>query len=107
MRPADVQTRDSWVQAHLLDPQATLPFSFVYGEVPSDKALQAWPLKRESRRLDALRTQHELVWKDVGTGLEVRCAAVEYADHPAIEWTVYFRNVGTALAGWMRPRPTN
>jgi alpha-galactosidase len=25
----------------------------------------------------------------------VRCVAVEYADYPAVEWTVYFKNTGT------------
>ncbi len=34
------------------------------------------------------------MWTDPRTGLAVRCVAVEYADFPACEWTVYFRNTG-------------
>jgi alpha-galactosidase len=28
------------------------------------------------------------------TSLQLRCVAVEYADFPAIEWTLYFKNTG-------------
>jgi alpha-galactosidase len=35
-----------------------------------------------------------LVWTDADTGLQVRCVALEYADYPVVEWTVYFKNHG-------------
>ncbi len=35
-----------------------------------------------------------MTWTDPTLGLEVRFAAVEYADFPAVEWTVYFKNKG-------------
>ena len=41
-----------------------------------------------------MRTERRLVWTDAESGLQVRCEGVEYADYPAIEWTVYFKNNG-------------
>jgi alpha-galactosidase len=40
-------------------------------------------------------TEHTLRWTDPATGLQVRCVAIEYADFPTVEWTLYFRNTGT------------
>ena len=75
--------------------RSLLPFSFVYGDQSSDDLLAAWTRRISTEKLDDSRTQHTLVWNDESTGLEVRCVAVEYADYPAIEWTVYFRNNGS------------
>lgn len=33
--------------------------------------------------------------KDAKTGLQVRGVAIEYADFPTVEWTLYFKNTGT------------
>ena len=88
--------RDQWCKTRLLDPQAKMPFAFNYGDQPAEQLLAQWPRKLESKQLDAARTQHTLTWADPKTGLEVRCVAVEYADYPALEWTVYFRNAGQA-----------
>jgi alpha-galactosidase len=71
-----------------------LPFSFVYKGKPSTELLKAWKLERSSRQLDAQRTERTLGWTDPQTGLQVRCVAVEYADFPNVEWTLYFRNTG-------------
>ena len=37
-----------------------------------------------------------LNWKDAKTGLEVSCKSIEYRDFPVVEWTLHFRNGGTA-----------
>ena len=95
-RAEERDQRDQWCKTHLLDAQAKLPFSFVYGDQPSDKLLPEWPRKAETAKLDAARTQHTITWTDPKTGLEVRCIAVDYADYPAMEWTVYFKNTGNA-----------
>jgi len=71
-----------------------LPFAFIYAGQPSDALLATWPSRTESARLDDARTRHTLTWTDPRTGLEVRCAAVDYADFPAVEWTVSFTNTG-------------
>jgi len=72
-----------------------LPFSFVYDGKASEALLGEWPKKVETKKLDANRTEHTLRWTDSKSGLEVRCVAVDHADYPAVEWTVYFKNTGT------------
>ena len=106
-QPEEMQKRDRWLRDRLLSAagQPTVPsdnpvFSFVYGEQPSGKLLAArapsagWSRKSQSSKLPKDRTQHTLTWTDAKTGLEVRCVAVEYADFPVVEWTVYFKNTG-------------
>lgn len=70
------------------------PFSFVYDGKPSAEWLKTWPCQRASRKLDAARTEYTMTYTDATTGLVVRCLAVEYADYPAVEWTVYLKNTG-------------
>jgi len=72
------------------------PFSFTYAGQPASALLDTWKLTREARTLDAQRVEHTLRWTDPKTGLEVRCAAIEYRDFPAVEWTLYFKNTGQA-----------
>ena len=88
--------RNQWVDDHVLGPQAKMPFSFVYDGQASENLLPNWTRKTEIRKLDAGRAQHVFTWADPGTALEVRCVAVDYADYPAVEWTVYFKNAGQA-----------
>lgn len=71
-----------------------LPFSFLFGGKPSASLLGDWKAARSSRSLDNGRIEHTLSWTDHATGLSVRCLAVVYRDFPAIEWTVFFKNVG-------------
>ncbi len=92
----DLREKSGWVKEHLLDHQATQPpFSFTYGGEVSGKLLTHWPKKAEHHRLDRNRTRHTLTWIEAKSGLEVRCVAVDYADYPAVEWTVYFKNSGS------------
>ena len=72
------------------------PFSFKYGERPSSEFLGQWKLERQSQKLDEQRDQHTLTWTDSQSGLCVRCVGVQYHDYPTVEWTVYFKNTGTA-----------
>src|ERR1019366_6843117 len=65
------------------------PFSFRYGDRPSSELLKTWKVWRDVQKLDENRTQHTSTYTDPKTGLVVRCVAVEYADFPAGEWTVY------------------
>lgn len=71
-------------------------FSFNYDGKPSAELLKEWNLTRSQKSLDLNRLQHELVWTDPKTGLQVRCQAIEYKDYPTLEWTVYFKNTGEA-----------
>ena len=79
-----------------LSTSADPPFSFVYGGTPSTLLLKQWPVKRETHALDAQRTQHTLTYADPKTGLSVRWTAIEYHDFPTVEWTLTFKNEGTA-----------
>ena len=72
------------------------PFSFKYGGQASSEFLGQWKLERETQKLDDQREQHTLTWSDPKSGLRVRCVGVQYHDYPTVEWTVYFKNTGTA-----------
>ncbi|MCC6585154.1 MAG: alpha-galactosidase [Bryobacterales bacterium] len=77
-------------------PAATLPFSFRYDGQP---AAVPENVSRSRRELDANRTEHRVEYTVAGSTLQVRLAAVEYRDFPAVEWTVYLRNTGTERTG--------
>ena len=88
---ADLPVREAESERHSTEP----PFSFVYGGQLSSGILGQWKLQRGSHQLDSQRTERKLVWTDAETGLQIRCVAVEYADFPTVEWTLYFKNTGT------------
>jgi alpha-galactosidase len=93
--PAEMKEKDVWVKRYIsADTAAQPPFSFVLDGKPSGEFLGSWFKKTESKKLDDARTQYVLTWTDSKTGLEARCVAVDYADFPTIEWTVYFKNTG-------------
>jgi alpha-galactosidase len=71
-------------------------FSFNYDGQPSSEFLANWKLDRGSKDLDAHRTQHTLTYTDPKTGLIVRCVGVAWKSYPTVEWTLYFKNAGTA-----------
>jgi alpha-galactosidase len=72
------------------------PFSFTYGGKSSAELLKRWDVKRKVRKLDDQRSRHDLLYTDAETGLQLRCEAVEYHDFPTVEWTLHFKNTGTA-----------
>ncbi len=74
----------------------TPPFSFVYNGKPSSECLPHWSVARHSAVLDEKRIGHAVVYTEPETKLELRCEAVEYLDFPTVEWTLYFKNNGSA-----------
>ena len=72
------------------------PFAFKFGGQPSGAFLGDWKLERQSQKLDSQREQHTLTWTDPRSGLQARCVGVAYLDYPTVEWTLYFKNTGTA-----------
>ena len=72
------------------------PFSFTYADKPSAELLPQWDVTRAARKLDEHRTQRTVLYTDPETRLQLRCEAVEYRDFPTVEWTLYFKNAGTA-----------
>ena len=89
-----MQAKDQWVADRIL--QNGPPFTFIYDGKPSAALLANWQMKLETKRLDEQRNRRTYTWTDPKTKLEVRCVSVEYSDYPVVEWTVYFRNTGTA-----------
>jgi len=107
--PGEMAKLRQWVAARFagvppatsVEPEGRLfasepPFSFTCDGRPSAELLKVWELKRSVRKLDDQRTEHTLIWADPTGGLTVRCVAIEYHDFPTVEWTLYFKNTGTA-----------
>ena len=90
----EMKMKNQWVQEHLMDAKAKLPFSFVYDGKASEALLAEWTKKVGEKKLDNNRTERTLTYTDTKTGIELRCQVIEYADYPAVEWVVYFKNGG-------------
>ncbi len=92
-QPQKFELRSRWMHA-ILD--GAPPFSFVYDGRPSSDLLKTWRMTHDIERLDTQRTRHTLVYLDPATGLQIRWVLVAYADFPTVEWTLYFKNTGSA-----------
>jgi alpha-galactosidase len=92
---AELRQRHAWTKQQLETSSPPLPFSFTYGSQSSSEFLTQWRSTQNHRRLNQARTELTRTWTDDSTGLEVRCVAVEYNDFPVVEWTVYFKNIGS------------
>ncbi|HPD32658.1 MAG TPA: hypothetical protein PLL20_21925, partial [Phycisphaerae bacterium] len=101
-RPDEMAAARQWVAVRLRGEEAERPataeppYSFIYGGRSSSELLPTWKPKRTSPRVDQNRVGLSLTYTDPQTGLVVRCEAVEYADFPTVEWTLYFKNTGTS-----------
>ena len=91
----DFRAASKWVKSHFDPAIAKLPFSFTYDNHSFAEILRTWQFASDTRKLDELRTEQTFTWTDPRTHLVVRCVKVEYADYPAAEWTVYFKNTGS------------
>jgi alpha-galactosidase len=95
VKPDEMRDKDAWVKKYFAaSGSAQPPFSFMLGDKPSGELLKTWKKAFETKKLDDARTQYSLSWTDPTTGMEVRCTAVDYADYPTVEWTVYLKNAG-------------
>lgn len=85
-----------WIKQLFADGMAGrgAPFSFVLDGKPSAEWLAPRPCAVESVR-KATGLQRTYTYTDKTSGLEVKYAVTEYADFPAVEWTVHFANRGT------------
>lgn len=72
------------------------PFAFRYGGRPSSEFLSKWINTRSSRALDADRRELNSEFKDPVTHLTLRIQSIVYRDQPLVEWTLYFKNEGSA-----------
>ena len=89
-----------WSKAYLRSPEAgKLPFSFVYDGRDSKDILSTWKIVRREKALDANRRQYTCVYNKPDCPLEIRLEIIEYLDFPTVEWTLYFKNTGSADTG--------
>ena len=69
------------------------PFSFTYGDVPSEKLLPHWKFSRKeltsAKETEALTSY---TWTDPQTGLQVEAQVKRFTDWNATEWVLRFRN---------------
>ncbi|MBN1126244.1 MAG: NPCBM/NEW2 domain-containing protein [Sedimentisphaerales bacterium] len=93
----DMEIRDKRHEGRIspIHRSSTLPFAFLYDGEASDALLRTWPGRMETTRLDAKRIRYTRTWKHPNSNLEIRFVAVDYTDFPAIEWTLYFKNIGS------------
>jgi len=91
---AEMKAKAQWLQSHLQNNDAILPFSFVYDGKPSAEILKSWNRKAEMHIIDNERTEYQISWIDPVTELSIKCIVTEFSDYPVIEWTVYFKNMG-------------
>ena len=86
---------DEWLEAHFTGANPAVPFSFVYNGVSSESFLSSWPFLRTKEVLDADRVKWTLQYTQPDGGpLQINCYVTEYLDHPAVEWVIYFENIG-------------
>jgi len=93
---AELTASKKWTAAHLGSRKAELPFSFNYGGKSSAELLSQWKFTSGSRKISDAKNERTLTWSDPASRLTVRCVVVEYHDHPAVEWTLHFKNEGSA-----------
>ena len=72
------------------------PFSFVYDGRQSGDVLHGWKLDSYSSDADPASKLLEVVYTDPATQMQVRIKVSVFRDFPAVEWTLYFKNAGSA-----------
>ena len=97
---SELVTAKAWGAARLGDPQVPgenleVPFSFVYDGRKSSELLDSWIVKRSPVETTGGMTLRTVTWSDPATGLQVRCVVSEFADFPALEWMLRFKNTST------------
>ena len=73
-----------------------IPFSFVCGDRSSREWIRTDNAKTETGKWTNDVRVHTLRWKDDATALNCEMRLTEYRNFPAMTWTVYLKNEGTA-----------
>jgi alpha-galactosidase len=69
-------------------------FSFLFDGKPSGDILKNWERKTPNSPLPGGGELRELTFRDPQTGLQAQVSAQVFADFPAVEWVVRFKNTG-------------
>ena len=91
----EMNTCARWIGENLAETSKP-PFSFFYGGDAFPDMRGTWKTVKQTTDAGNKRKRHTLTYSDTKTGLAVRCAAVEYGDFPAVEWSVSFKNAGSS-----------
>ena len=83
---------EKWLDQWL---STALPYSFRYGGKEGNSLLMGWQFREGEGRDDSYGEQREFIWADADTGMQLRWRLKRFADFPAIEWTLWFENVGS------------
>ncbi|MHB1457460.1 MAG: glycoside hydrolase family 36 protein [Armatimonadota bacterium] len=73
-------------------PDAELPFSFVYGGKSSTEIVGNWTRSVFEQELDSTKYQRVLTLTDPASGLEVKAIVTIYMDTPGVDWIIHIRN---------------
>ncbi|HME51072.1 MAG TPA: alpha-galactosidase [Candidatus Lokiarchaeia archaeon] len=84
---------DTWIDAHFKE-GGIPPFSFIYAGRPSEQFLSQWQFQREETTLDEHRTKIIFTYADPETMLEITCECVLFNLANAMEWVLFFKNLG-------------
>jgi alpha-galactosidase len=71
-------------------------FSFLYRGTNSARFLGQWPREVREHRLEGQGSGRDITYRDAATGLEARVESVRFADWPAVEWVIHFKNTSAA-----------
>jgi alpha-galactosidase len=82
---------EKWLDQWL---RTSLPFNFRYGGKEGNSLLPAWHFREGEAKEDSHSQQREFIWADPDSGLQVEWHLKRFTDFPAIEWTLWFENVG-------------
>ena len=93
--PASSHDRSSLerVVAANIDRNGAPPFSFIYSGRPSKEIISKWKVTADTKPA-ADKSVRTVVYADPATGLRVTWITTTYADSPAVEWVLRFRNEG-------------
>ena len=98
--PAELAEAAAWAAAKFERVEQAAPYAFdtapFFGMPDFARADAGWVVQKTKRSIDTTRTGYTIVYRDPATGLVVRCEGVAYSDFPTVEWTLFFKNEGTA-----------
>ena len=106
LKPSLADAR-KWVEAVAVGD--LLPFSFQYGGQSSAELVRGWKNVLEAGKTKCGVATRDLTWRDPETGLECVLELQTFAEFPAVEWAMRFRNAGkqnTPLLEGIRPLDT-
>jgi alpha-galactosidase len=91
----ELDMAQTWTNENLLSSTRLPPFSFNYGLLPSATFLKTW-----TRQITTVAgwasNKSTITWTNPENTFQVRCEVVKYRFHPAVEWTVYLKNIGAS-----------